>query len=292
MDYSERDSVIRRQTYNPVRRLPGLPQELFQSYWRDVHGPLCSRLPGLGYYVQYHFSREGGANLWPRVAKAHDIDVVLDGAVELGFANQDDEQKFVAASTILFGDEFNLFEHDNAYSLPNGSRTLIDTLPDPIPNGPSDLHRLHLHISGGSESGFHEWAQDWAKRLATLPEVRRLRLHQPEPYDNSQPAPPSPGVNHVLSDDRLDVSILDIAFDSPLTARSCFATDEFSAIQDEQAEHVRAIKILPVSGVYTYVRDGVPTTAGLRGSNTALLIQAVGARNQTQDEVTRLFVTE
>ena len=45
-----------------------------------------------------------------------------------------------------------------------------------------------------------------------------------------------------------------------------------------------------VAGIYTYVRDGVITTAGLRGSRTAELIERIGAVNQTRDEVTRLFV--
>src|SRR5271154_778740 len=191
VDYGARDLAIRQQTYNPVRRLPGLPQDVFQLYWRDVHGPLCPRLPGLGYYVQYHFSRAGGANLWPEIPGVRDIGVVLDGAVELGFATEEDQQRFVAASEILFGDEFNLFAHDNAYILPDGSRTLIDTLADPTPNGPSELHRLHLHLNGGSAPGFRSWVADWAKRVADAPQVRRLRLHQPEPYDNTHPAPPS-----------------------------------------------------------------------------------------------------
>jgi hypothetical protein len=47
-----------------------------------------------------------------------------------------------------------------------------------------------------------------------------------------------------------------------------------------------------VSGVYTYVRDGVITTAGLRGSRTAELIERIGAFNQTRDEVTRRFVQD
>jgi hypothetical protein len=45
-----------------------------------------------------------------------------------------------------------------------------------------------------------------------------------------------------------------------------------------------------VSGVYTYVRDGVITTAGLRGSRTAELIERIGAVNQTWGEVTQRFV--
>ena len=38
---------------------------------------------------------------------------------------------------------------------------------------------------------------------------------------------------------------------------------------------------LLLTGIYTYVRDGVITTAGLRGSRTAELIERIGAVNQT-----------
>lgn len=37
-----------------VRRRPGMSVEEFQSYWRDVHGPIVSALPGLRRYVQDH----------------------------------------------------------------------------------------------------------------------------------------------------------------------------------------------------------------------------------------------
>lgn len=37
-----------------VRRRPGMTVEEFQAYWRDVHGPIVSALPGLRRYVQSH----------------------------------------------------------------------------------------------------------------------------------------------------------------------------------------------------------------------------------------------
>jgi hypothetical protein len=56
-DYSERDATIAINTYTTVLRRPRVPHELFATYWRDVHGPLCSRIPGLGWYVQRHLDR-------------------------------------------------------------------------------------------------------------------------------------------------------------------------------------------------------------------------------------------
>ena len=60
-----RDENIRCLSYGVLRKLPGLPRDLFADYWRDVLGPLCARLPGISYYVQHHFSPDHGANLWP-----------------------------------------------------------------------------------------------------------------------------------------------------------------------------------------------------------------------------------
>ena len=64
-NYAARDEAVRHNVYASVRRRDGLPHAAFAHYWRDVHATLCARLPGLGFYVQQHFARDGGANLWP-----------------------------------------------------------------------------------------------------------------------------------------------------------------------------------------------------------------------------------
>lgn len=103
-------------------------------------------------------------------------------------------KRFMEASPVLFGGEFNLFAHAVAYDLPHGSQTLVDRQVDSIPNGPDELHRFHLHLNGGSRDGLRPWLSAWASMLAAAPAVQRLRLHLPEPYDNAHPAPPSPFV--------------------------------------------------------------------------------------------------
>ncbi len=290
-DFGTRDERIRRQTYSPVRRKQGLPEPLFWEYWRNVHAPLCARLPGLGFYVQHHFSREHTANLWPRIEGIAPMPVVLDGAVELGFANSDDEADFVRESPVLFGDELNLFEHDNAYSIPGGSKTYVDRQSDGVPHGPDRLHRLHLHLSGGPGEDFKAWARGFASELASASVVWKLRLHLPEPYDNDKPLPPSPGVDHFLTAERKSIAAMEIGFESAVQAREWFETDLFKSTVPGQRKHLRAIGVFHVTGVYTFVRDGQPTTAGLRGSRQADIIEAVGAANQVRPEVSRLFVS-
>lgn len=287
-DFGGRDANIRCQTYSPVQKLPGVPHETFAAYWRDVHGPLCSRLPGLGYYVQFHFSRENFANLWPAIAGVKRIDFPLDGAVEIGFSNAEDMDAFGRASPLLFGDEINVFEWDAAYFLPNGSRTFVDRQADATPNGPDVLHRLHVYIHGALDGIFKDWVSNFAATLAVDARVLKLRLHVPEPYDNANPQPPSP-VGHHVRDDMLKLAVMEIGFDTALSARQFFDSEPFKATQTDQAKHIRAMAAYLVTGVHTFVRDSKPTTAGLRGSRVAEIIERTGATNHLLPEVTSLF---
>lgn len=66
------------------RRRPGMSQADFHNYWRDVHGPIGARIPGLRRFVQ---SR---AILLPGDARAPDF----DGVVELWF---DDARSLIEA---------------------------------------------------------------------------------------------------------------------------------------------------------------------------------------------------
>jgi hypothetical protein len=57
-----------------------------------------------------------------------------------------------------------------------------------------------------------------------------------------------------------------------------------------QAKHVDAIGAYLVSGFYTFVRDGIATPAGIRGSRQAELIDALGAVNQLMPAIRERFV--
>ena len=145
-DYSRRDENVRHNVYASVRKRDGLPHELFANYWRDVHATVCSRLPGLGYYVQQHFDRRHTANLFPMAEGVRRITAVLDGSAELGFASPEDQARFGEASAILYADERNVFSEAIAYLLPTGSRTFVDRERDGARNGPDRLHRIHVYM--------------------------------------------------------------------------------------------------------------------------------------------------
>ena len=289
-DYSIRDKAVKHNVYASVRRRDGITQERFANYWRDVHSTLCSRLPGLGFYVQQHFDREGGSNLWPIADGIGRINAVLDGSAELGFANAEDQRVFAEAGKILYEDEHNLFGEAVAYFLPSGSTTFIDREEDGERNGPDRLHRVHVYMSRRSGQDSEQWLRDSSAELAAHNAVQKWKLHLPEPYDNARPAPPSPDVDHIVGPDRLNLAVAEVAFENARVARDFFASAAFKNVMSHQAEHVIAIGAYLVSGFYTFVRNGVATPAGIRGSRQAELIDMLGAGNQLTPTVRERFV--
>jgi hypothetical protein len=292
-NYADRDAAIAINSYTTVLRRPSVPHEVFATYWRDVHGPLCSRIPGLGWYVQNHFNREQDAHLWPEIEGIKPFDdYVLDGGVEIGFATAEDQAAFNEACPILFADEQNMFAATVAYALPKGSQTLLDRVADPIPNEDDGLDRLHVHFGARNDDAkaFGAYMARLAETLASDESVLKVRLHLPERYDNAEPAPPAPNVDHLVPPERALVAILELAFETPLTRRQFYASEAFKrTIEGQQAEIARA-SAFAVSGVYTYVRDKQLTVAGLRGSRPAQLIERLGATNQVEDDVRRLLL--
>ena len=82
---------------------------------------------------------------------------------------------------------------------------------------------------------------------------------------------------------------MEVAFGNPVARRRFFESEAFKNTLAGQARHIRSLKAFAVSGVYTYVVDGEMTTAGLRGSRAAELIEYLGAINQLEREVEAVF---
>lgn len=291
-DLGPRDQTITANTYTTVLRRPGVAHETFAAYWRDVHGPLCARIEGLGWYVQHHFTRQHDGHLWPAIEGVEPLaDYVLDGAVEIGFLSADDQQRFTDASSLLFSDEQNVFGETIAYNLPDGSRTYVDRQPDATPNGNDPFDRLHVHIgcAAGDDAAFDAMIEALAGACAADDGVVKVRAHQPTAYDNAHPSPPAPRVGHTVPDARTALAVLELAFTDPLARRRFFASPAFTATIDAQQATASSITAFAVSGVHTFVRDARLTTAGLRGSRVAELIQDLAALNQVDPDVERLF---
>jgi hypothetical protein len=294
-DYGDRDRSIALNSYTTVKGRDSVPENKFRAYWRDVHGPLCSRVPGLGWYAQHHFAGRRDGHLWPLPDGVTALPgYQLDGAVEIGWESADARSEFQEASSILFSDEQNVFDETVAYALAQGSVTAFDRQRDPVPNGDDPYDRVHVHFTPqpGRAADLADWLRTTFAGVAEASDlVVKVRVHAPEPVDNSVPSPPAPNVRHEVVAERLALVILEIAFDDAIARRRFFASDAFTTATAALADLAAHITAFPVSAVYTFVRDGQLTTAGLRGSRVAELIDDLAALNQIGDDVWHLMHT-
>ena len=100
-----------------VNRRPGMPLGPFQDYWRDVHGPLASRIPVICRYEQYHLAKSGyEANRQP----------AYDGLAVTWFSSTADMK---AGTTTP---EYAATRADEPHFLPDGHLPIIITREDVI----------------------------------------------------------------------------------------------------------------------------------------------------------------
>jgi uncharacterized protein (TIGR02118 family) len=94
-----------------IRRKSGLSAEDFHRYWREVHGAIAGRIPGLRRYVQCHAIRrdadgtdfDGAAEAW-----FDDMDAVRRAVASPEYAAaREDEARFIdlERTTLLFTEE-------------------------------------------------------------------------------------------------------------------------------------------------------------------------------------------
>jgi uncharacterized protein (TIGR02118 family) len=69
-----------------IRRRPGMSPEDFHRYWREVHGAIAARIPGMRRYVQCHAVPTGAEG-----------DDPFDGAAEAWFDDLDAVRRAVAS---------------------------------------------------------------------------------------------------------------------------------------------------------------------------------------------------
>ena len=87
-----------------ITRKPELSVEEFQRYWRETHGPIAARIPGLRRYVQCHVLPE----LYDREnAPAY------DGAAELWFDDLESMRQAMRSPEVAAAqaDERNFIDH-------------------------------------------------------------------------------------------------------------------------------------------------------------------------------------
>ncbi|MGD9603281.1 MAG: EthD domain-containing protein [Gammaproteobacteria bacterium] len=109
--------------YALAARKPGMPEDEFHRYWRDVHGPLALRISTLRRYVQAH--------KLPQPLPGFDH-VPYDGAAELWFDTYADMQAMPANPEYLDGaraDEPNFVDMSRLAFIATTEKVVIDSAP-------------------------------------------------------------------------------------------------------------------------------------------------------------------
>ncbi len=295
-DYSSRDQEAQVAFYVLLWKRKGISLELFDDYWRDVHGPVCARLPGQYQYWQFHVAHNDGG-VWPSIGNLVDAsspEENFDGIAELTFKTVEDRETWFKAATILMDDEHNIFSKAIGYNTnPGNSITFKDGIENGSPNGPQGLEKYHCMIrkaDGVSVEEFRAYYKErFAPALAKMPQVLKLRLHLFEEVDNTRPD--AGGVSHSEAPELNYQAAVEIAYWNRLELELLFVSKEYQELVSEHSKYVRQIRPFPQRTAYTFVNDGKMTLAGQRSSTVAQLIMDIGAANQLQNDVVDLMLT-
>jgi hypothetical protein len=188
--------------YVPLWKRDGITLDQFDDYWRDVHGPVCARLPGQMEYWQYHLDAYDGG-IFPVVDGINVNTTPEDqfmGIAELTFSSVEDRSTWFNASTILMDDEHNIFSKAIGYTTSLGNtKTLVSRISDHYPNGAIPELRYHVMVRKTDSTSVDDFrsfmTNTLMKELAVMPEVVQLRYHLFDEIDLSRPN--AQGVEHV-----------------------------------------------------------------------------------------------
>jgi EthD domain-containing protein len=292
--YAARDQQGKVSFYVLLWKRKGISLELFDDYWRNVHGPVCARLPGQYQYWQWHVGHNEGG-IWPEIPGIGYTTTEqnnFDGIAELTFKSEQDRTIWFRAAGILMDDEHNIFSKAIGYNTsPGNSITYVDGIAAGDPNGPLGIPKFHVMVkkAGTSVDEFRKYLKEtFAAKVAASDHVLKLRLHLFEEVDATRPD--AAGVAHSEPPEESYQAAFEIAFANRLEMESFFASDAYRAATQNQAKYVKQICPFPERSAYTFVYNGEMTLAGQRSSTVAELITNIGATNQLKSDITTLML--
>jgi EthD domain len=294
-DFSARDRAGTVAFYVLLWKRGGLSLQLFDDYWRDVHGPVCARLPRQYQYWQFHVAHNEGG-IWPTIEgieyKTAEEDQ-LNSIAELTFKTIEDRNIWFQSAALLMDDEHNIFSQAIGYiTNPGNSKTYVDNIPCGNPNGHLDIVKLHVLVKKQDSVSVEEFrkflSEIFASTITKSDFLLKFRLHLFEEVDNSRPE--AKGVAHSEAPERHYQAAFEIAFANNLDLEYFFASAEYTSTITEQSKYIKQISTFPERDPYTFVYDGKLTLAGQRGSSTAQLIRKIGAVNQLREDVLNLIL--
>lgn len=102
-----------------ITRKPEMSIEEFQRHWREVHGPIAARIPGLRRYVQSHVLPETYGGHRP---------VAYDGVAELWFDSLAawEEARRSPEVRAAIEDERNFIDHSRVFSILTEEKPVVE----------------------------------------------------------------------------------------------------------------------------------------------------------------------
>ena len=294
-NYSGRDRQGKVAFYVLLWKRQGISLELFDEYWKDVHGPVCARLPGQHQYWQFHVAHNEGG-FFPAIKgldESRSQEDNFDGIAELTFENEQERQTWFEAAGILMDDERNVFRKAIGYNTnPGNSITYVDSISNGEPNGETGILKFHVMVkkaSGVSDQAFRRYLTDvFAQNISAHESVLKFRLHLFEEVDNSRPD--ADGVIHNESAEKQYHAAYEIAFSNQLEREKFFTSTQYKAATRDAAKYIKQMQAFPERTAYTFVYDGKMTLAGQRSSSVAELIEGIGAVNQLKEDIKSLML--
>lgn len=297
VNYATPDKNGKAVFYALIQKRKGIGLATFQSYWKNVHGPVSARLPGQHQYWQFHLAYNQGG-LWP-VTDGIEYNISeeeqLDGIAEVTFLSEEDRQLWLNAVVIIAPDEQNFVSKAVIYVTNNGnSKTYVDGIETGDPNGGLDVVKSHVMVKKSNAitvDDFRKYMLDiFAPAIVKSDLVLKFRLHLLEEHDNS--LPPAPRVSHYEPLEKQYQAAFEIAFKNRIDMEKFFASEAYAAALKDQKKYIKQIAAFPEQDTYTFVYDGKLTLAGQRTSTVAELIANLGATNQTQDNILDLMLSK
>jgi hypothetical protein len=291
--YSGPDDHAEVVNYVPAKQRPGLSLELFDRYWKDVHGPTCVRLGITWQYTQFHLGHDEGG-IWrvpDDVLQLTPPEEQWDGIAELTYRSPADLDHWLASAGVLERDEQNVFGEVVAYVVSDRrSRTYVDRIPTRVANGPIGVSRYHVlvkkHPDVSSEQLHGYLTETFAPPVASHPLVLKFRLHLFDPFSQIWE---SENVVNTLAPECVHDAAFEIAFESPLQLAQFQASEAYGAASREQSRFLRQVSVFPEREAYSMIQEGHATLLGLRGASIARTITEAGAITNYNDDIVELF---
>jgi len=278
----------------PLRAKEGMSLDDYYEYWLNAHVTLPARFPGI-HSIWLHavdFTKQ----TWPvvdGVSSRPEPAYEFHGIPEATFPTMEDLGAFVGASRVQMEDGINFLSQQLAYaSLGASTATLVDKT-EPAPDGHDGLVRHVLFLTRNNAVPVEDFrtyvSETLAPALAAVPSVLKVKRHLFEPLDVTLD---HPGVlmTRPLSDQYQ--AAIEVVFGDAAALAAFAASALWTDLSAGIVANCVAVHAAPVFRCITTKHNGEITLAGVRGVAVADTIKRLGAKSQTEDDVSELFVND